>query len=94
VKLAQRREKYFLDQVVHFARRNAREENAMNHAGIAVIEAAKGSAIAVAGGTDEGIVLARFGDMPDSHSLTFHASGRKVNGVSHGQAIKSQCLMQ
>src|SRR5438445_333550 len=89
MKLPQRRKKYFLDQVVHLARRNACKEDAVNHARITVIEAAKGSAIAAASGVNEGGVLARLGDRPDSHSVTFHASGAKVNDVSHGQTIRA-----
>jgi hypothetical protein len=45
----------------------------MDHARITVIEAPECGAITVASGADEGVVLARFGDRPDSHSLTFHA---------------------
>src|SRR5438128_2366945 len=94
MKLPQRRKKNFLDQVVHLARRNAGKEDAVDHARITVIEAAKGSAIAVASGANEGSVLARFGDRPDSHSLTLHASSAKVNDVSHGQAIRAGSFMQ
>jgi hypothetical protein len=49
VKLAQRREENFLDQIVYFVRRHTREQNAMDHPGVAVVELAKGGAIAVAG---------------------------------------------
>jgi len=84
VELPQRQEKDFLNKIVHFAWRYSSEQNAVNHARVAVIEAAESGAIARASGANERVLLlARFGGRPGSHSLTFHAGGPKVNAVSH-----------
>ena len=68
----QRQEENFLDEVIHFARGDSSEKNAVDHARIAVVEAPEGGAITIASGADERVVFARFGDRPDGHSLTFH----------------------
>jgi hypothetical protein len=93
MKLAHRREEHFLNEVIHLARRHASEKDAVDHSGITVIEAAEGGTVASAGCADEGVILARFGDGPGSHNLTFHATSPKVNAVSHDQAMKCHCLI-
>src|SRR5439155_1279207 len=87
MELAQRREKHLLDEVIHFARRDSCEKNAVDHTCIPGVQATESGTIAVAGCADKRVILARFGDRPDSHSLTFHACGSKVNAVSHVQAV-------
>ena len=48
-KLPQRRQEHVLHQVVHFAVRHARQQDAVHHAGVPVVEPAKRGAAAVAG---------------------------------------------
>ena len=89
MKLPQRQQKNFLNEIIHFAGWNSSEQNAVDHARVAVVEASESSTIAGASGANESVVLAWFGDRPASHSLTFHACGPKVNAVSHVQAIET-----
>ena len=49
-----------LDEIVDVRIGNAGEENAMNHAGVAGVELAKGGAIALLGGADEGVIRSGF----------------------------------
>jgi hypothetical protein len=93
MELPQRQQKNFLNKVIHFTRRDTREKNAVDHARVAVIEAPESGAIAGASGANERVLLARFDDRPDGHSPTFHASGPKVNAVSHIQAIENHWLL-
>jgi hypothetical protein len=73
MELAKRQEENFLDEIIHFARRDTSEKNAVDHARVAVVKPSERGAITVASGADERVLLARFGDRPGSHSLTFHA---------------------
>jgi hypothetical protein len=83
MKLAHSSEKHFLDQVINLARRHASEQDTVDHASVAIIEAPERGSIAGAGGADDGVIVLRYGARPDSHSLTFPASSPKVNAVSH-----------
>jgi len=56
----QRQEENFLDEVIHFARGDSSEKDAVDHAGITVVEAPECGAITIASGADERVVFARF----------------------------------
>src|SRR5207253_3017240 len=73
MKLTQGQKKNFLNKVIHFARRNASEQDAVDHAGVAVVETPERGSIAIASGADERVFLAGFGGRQRNHSLTFHA---------------------
>ena len=83
MKLLQRQQKYFLDQIVHIAGRHAAQQNAMNHPRVAIVEPPKGQAIAGPRGAHERVGGASFGSALGSHGLTFHARGAKVKNVFH-----------
>jgi hypothetical protein len=83
VKLPQSGEKDFLDEVINLTGRDAREQDTVNHPGITFVEAAKGSAVPVAGRADEGAIFGRFAGRPGTHSLTFQRCASKVNDVAH-----------
>jgi len=83
VKLPQGGEKNLLDQVVYLAGRDAGKQDTVNHPGITLVEAGKGSAVPIAGRADEGAIFGRFVDRPGSHSLTFQRCCSKVNEVAH-----------
>ncbi len=67
MELAQRGEKHLLDEVINFRWRYPSEKNAVDHTGIPGVQATERDTIAVAGRRDERVILARFGDRPDSH---------------------------
>src|SRR6266702_1464411 len=87
MELAQRRKEDFLDEVIYFTRWYARQQDAMDHASVAVVETAESGAVALAGGAHKRVIVARCRFAPSSHSLTFHACGSKVNAVAHVQNI-------
>src|SRR5713226_6288598 len=91
MELAQRQKEDFLDEVIDFTRWNARQQDAMDHASVAVVETAESGAVAIAGGAHKRVTVAQFGYAPSSHSLTFHACASKVNAVSHAQTIDFTC---
>ena len=87
MELTQRREKNFLDQVIHFPRGNASQQNSVNHARVAVVKPPERGAVPSASRVHKPVVLIRLGHRPGVHNLTFSACGPKVNCVFHIEAI-------
>jgi hypothetical protein len=74
-----------LDEIVYIGGRNAREKDAMNHAGVTGIEEAKRGAIALLSIADEGFVVNR-DDGRRVHDEPSREWGARVKLNSHGYA--------
>src|SRR5437899_13092740 len=83
MQLAQRGQKNFLDQVVHFRRRNAGEKDAVHQPRVAVVKASESSAVSFSGGADKSAVILEFRTRRVGHDPTLHARGWYANVVLH-----------
>jgi hypothetical protein len=90
MQLPKRREKNFLDQIIYFTRRNARQQNSVHHARVAIVKPSEGGAVPPASRVHKPVVIIRLGHRPGVHNPTFSACGSEVNCVFHISAIQSE----
>src|SRR5438874_1802056 len=84
MKLAQGQKKNFLNEVINFAWRNAREQDAVNHARVAVVQTSEGGTIAIASGADERVFVAGFGGHPLELTVLYFGSRPSTSAGERG----------
>jgi len=84
VQTRQRAQKYILDQVVDFAERNPREQNAVHEAGVAVVQVPEGHTIARACGSYQWRVVELIHGRPGAQNLTVQGRSKSSKPVSPG----------
>jgi hypothetical protein len=90
MKAAHGLEEYVLDEVVDVGERDARKENAVNHAGVTRVEKAEGGAVAGLGGANEGVVGAGIGW--DGHGERTGTEGCGLGQYWHNASIERNGL--